>query len=111
MEKGKIHINFEGCVQLVSIVLVSVLPMFCREWERKTLGEQSEFFWLFLQAYIYYQTQTFHNFLYSYYFVPNAPISLASSLLIRILSHQITFLAEKLVRDIKISYLTSVKPS
>ena len=109
MEKGKIHINFEGCVQLVSIVLVSVLPMFCREWGRKTLGEQSEFFG-FLQGYIYYQTQTFDNFLYSYYFVPNAPISLASNLLIRILSHQITFLAEKFVRDIKISYLTSVKP-
>ena len=65
-------------------------------------------FLAFFEDYICYQTQTFHNFLY--YFVLKALISFTSNLLIRILSHQISFPAEKFVRDIKISYLTSVKP-
>ena len=76
-------------------------------WEGKLLRNNQSFL-AFFEDYICYQTQTFHNFLY--YFVLKALISFTSNLLIRILSHQISFPAEKFVRDIKISYLTSVKP-
>ena len=108
MEKGKIHINFEGCVQLVSIVCL------CASNDLRGGKENSwgtiRVFLAFFEDYICYQTQTFHNFLYSYYFVLKALISFTSNLLIRILSHQISFPAEKFVTDITRFHLTSIKP-